>query len=76
MMTTKTLDITGKVCPYCLLAVQKAVAVLNNTDELVISCDHPSAATISIPQFAQDTGMAISTKKVSSGLWEIRLTKK
>ena len=76
MMTNKTLDITGKVCPYCLLAVQKAAAALNPSDELVISCDHPSAATTAIPQFAKDAGMAIKTKKVSSGLWEIHLTKK
>ena len=63
MMTTKTLDITGKVCPYCLMAVQKATTALIPSDELVITCDHPSAATISIPQFAQDTGMTIKTKK-------------
>ena len=74
-MTTKNLDITGKVCPYCLLAVQKAAAKLNPSDELVISCDHPPAATTTIPQFAEDAGMAIKTKKISSGLWEIRLTK-
>jgi TusA-related sulfurtransferase len=75
-VTTKNLDITGKVCPYCLLAVQKAAAALNPSDELVITCDHPSAATTSIPRFAEDTGMAIQSKKLSSGLWEIRLTKK
>jgi TusA-related sulfurtransferase len=75
-MTIKNLDITGKVCPYCLLAVQKVVAKLNPSDDLIILCDHPSAATTSIPQFAEDNGMAIKTKKISSGLWEIRLTKK
>jgi TusA-related sulfurtransferase len=75
-MTTKNLDITGKVCPYCLLAVQKAAAALNPSDALVITCDHPPAATTTIPQFAQDAGMAIRSKKISSGLWEIRLTKK
>lgn len=75
-MTTKNLDITGKVCPYCLLAVQKAVAALKPSDELVVLCDHPSAATTGIPQFAQDTGMALQSTKVSPGLWEIRLIKK
>ena len=75
-MTTKTLDITGKVCPYCTIAVQKAVTGLMPGDELVVTCDHPSAATSSIPQFARDTGMAIESKKISSGLWEICLTKK
>ncbi|MDD1703163.1 MAG: sulfurtransferase TusA family protein [Methanoregula sp.] len=75
-MTTKNLDITGKVCPYCLLAVQKATAALKPADVLVISCDHPPAATTTIPKYAIDTGLAIESKKVSSGLWEIRLTKK
>jgi TusA-related sulfurtransferase len=75
-MTTKNLDITGKVCPYCLLAVQKAAAALNPSDTLVITCDHPPAATTTIPQFAQDAGMAIQSKEISPGLWEIRLTKK
>ena len=75
-MATKNLDITGKVCPYCVLAVQKVVTGLIPGDELVVTCDHPSAATSSIPQFAQDNGMACDVKKTSPGLWEIRLTKK
>lgn len=74
-MVIKTLDITGKVCPYCLLAVQKQVKVMKHADELVVTCDHPPAATTSIPQFAKDNGLNIDVKKISSGFWEIRLTK-
>ncbi len=75
-MTTKNLDITGKVCPYCLLAVQKASAALGSGDVLVITCDHPPAATTTIPQFAQDNQMECVVKKTEPGLWEIRLTKR
>ena len=75
-MVKKTLDITGKICPYCLLVVQREVKALTPSDELVITCDHPPAATASIPQFAQDNGMKIDSKKISSGVWEIRLTRK
>lgn len=75
-MTTKTLDITGKVCPYTALAVQKAVKDLLIGDELVITCDHPPAATISIPQFASENRMAFASQKIESGLWVITLTKK
>jgi TusA-related sulfurtransferase len=75
-MATKNLDITGKVCPYCLLAVQKASASLQKGDEIVVSCDHPPAATTTIPQFAEDNGMACAVTKTSPGLWEIRLMKK
>lgn len=75
-MTTKKLDITGKVCPYCLLVVQKTAAAMKSGDEVVIACDHPPAATTSIPQFARDSGIACDAKKTAPGLWEIRLTKK
>ncbi len=75
-MVTKNLDISGKVCPYCLLAVQKQVKAMNKSDELVVTCDHPPAATTSIPQFAKDNGLECDVKKTSSGIWEIRLTKR
>ena len=75
-MTTKKIDITGKVCPYCVLAVQKELPEMRTSDELVVLCDHPSAATTSIPRFAEDNGMEASSRKIESGLWEIKLTKK
>jgi len=75
-MMQKNLDITGKVCPYCLLAVQKASASLSPGDVLVVTCDHPPAATTTIPQFAQDNAMDCDIKKTAPGLWEIRLTRK
>ena len=75
-MATKKLDITGKVCPYCLLAVQKSTAGLEKGDELIVTCDHPPAAANTIPQYAQDNGMTIESRKVGSGLWELKLTKK
>ncbi len=75
-MTTKSLDITGKVCPYCVLAIQKSVAGLRSGDELTVTCDNPSAATSSIPQYARDAGFALESKKISPGLWELQFTKK
>ena len=75
-MTARTLDITGKVCPYCIIALQESVADMRPGDEVVVICDHPAAATGSIPQFAEDTGMTCVTGKTSPGLWEIRLIKK
>jgi TusA-related sulfurtransferase len=75
-MTTKKIDITGKVCPYCVLAVQKELPEMRTSDELVVLCDHPSAATTSIPQFATDNGMTCASRKTAPGVWEITLTKK
>jgi TusA-related sulfurtransferase len=74
-MTTKTLDITGKVCPYCLLAVQKTAAALQPGDVLVVTCDHPPAAITTIPQFAAENNLACTSRKTASGLWEITLVK-
>jgi len=75
-MTTKTLDITGKVCPFCLLETKKVLDGLQPGDVLEVSCDHPPAATITIPRFAEMGGMPVEVKKISSGLWEISITKK
>ena len=75
-MTTKTLTLPEKSARTASWRYRKPQRHLKPSDELVITCDHPSAATTTIPQFAQDTGMAIESKKISPGLWEIRLTKK
>ena len=53
-MARNELDITGKVCPFCLLAVRKAVGPMKPGEELVVRCDHPPAATESIPRLAND----------------------
>jgi TusA-related sulfurtransferase len=76
IMTRKNLDLTGKVCPYCLLAVQKESKRMNPLDELVITCDHPPAATESIPWFARESGFEIESRKTGPGLWEILLRKR
>jgi TusA-related sulfurtransferase len=45
-------------------------------DELVVTCDHPPAATKNIPLFAHETGMSVETKNLAPSLWEIHLVKK
>jgi TusA-related sulfurtransferase len=71
-MTEKKLDLSGKVCPYCLLAVQKESKNLSKGDTLVITCDHPPAVRDSIPQYCQDNGMSVTTKMIGPGIWELR----
>ena len=75
-MATTTLDITGVVCPYCILSVKKAADKMQSGDVLAVRCDHPPAATGTIPAYAKTTGMEVDSKKIESGLWELRLTKK
>ncbi|MDO5845370.1 MAG: sulfurtransferase TusA family protein [Methanocorpusculum sp.] len=69
------LDIIGKVCPFCLLEVNKAVKSLPAGDELVVVCDHAPAATASIPEYCEKHKLSCSSKKVESGLWEITISK-
>jgi len=74
-MAIKTLAITGKVSPYCLLVVQKQVKAMRQSDELVVTCDHTPAATTLIPQLAKDNNLNCDVRKTSSGVWELRLKK-
>ena len=43
------MDITNKVCAFCLLLVKKKLASMNKEDILIVRCDHPPAATNTIP---------------------------
>jgi len=74
-MTERELDITGKVCPYCLLVVKKEVANLAKGDVLKVKCDHPPAANDTIPYNMKKEGNDIKTIMLEPGLWEIKITK-
>ncbi|HJK79097.1 sulfurtransferase TusA family protein [Methanocorpusculum vombati] len=72
---THTLDITGKVCPICLLTVDKELKKLSSGEDLVVVCDHAPAATASIPEYCGDRHFGCSVKLIENGLWEITITK-
>jgi len=74
-MAQATLDICGKVCPYCLLAVRKATNSMKSGDTLKVLCDHPPAATESIPEFARGQGWSCTVNKTGPGIWELTITK-
>jgi TusA-related sulfurtransferase len=76
VMTRKTLDIRGKVCPHCLNAVKEETKTMKPGDDLVVTCDHPPAATKNIPQFAKENGMSVETKTLAPSLWELHIVKK
>ncbi|MBD3254607.1 MAG: sulfurtransferase TusA family protein [Candidatus Lokiarchaeota archaeon] len=75
-MTEHKLDITGKICPYCLLLVRKKVKTISSGDKLVVMTDHPPAATDTIPHDMKKQGNDISSEKVEPGLWKLIITKK
>ena len=70
------LDITNKVCPFCLLLVKKKLATMNKEDVLIVKCDHPPAATDTIPYSMEKANYPCETKKLEPGLWELTITKK
>jgi tRNA 2-thiouridine synthesizing protein A len=74
-MAQATLDICGKVCPYCLLIVKKETSSMKPGDTLKVLCDHPPAATESIPQFAREQGLSCTVTKTGPGIWELTLVK-
>ena len=75
-MTEYTLDITGKVCPYCLLSVQKKLETLKSGDVLKVKCDHPPAANDNIPYAMKKAGHKLERNQLEPGLWELVITKK
>ena len=75
-MTEFQLDITNKVCPFCLLLVNKKLDKISAGDVLVVKCDHPPAATDTIPQAMDKKGYPLSVKKLEPGLWELTIEKK
>lgn len=75
-MVEVKLDITNKVCPFCLLLVKKKLVTLNKEDILIVKCDHPPAATDTIPYAMKKANYLCESKKLEPGLWELTITKK
>jgi len=70
------LDITNKVCPFCLLLVKKKLLNLNKEDILIVKCDHPPAATDTIPYSMKKANYPCETRLLEPGLWELTIIKK
>jgi len=74
-MTTRRIDISGKISPYCLTVVRKEAKALKQSGELFITCDNFPAVTTAIPCIAREEGLNLETRKSSDGCWEITLTR-
>lgn len=70
------LDITGKVCPFCVIEVKKHLDTLSPGETLVVRCDHPPAAKDSIPAFAEMNGYSCTVSNDGDGLWKLEILKK
>jgi len=74
-MVEYKLDILGKVCPYCLLAVRNEMKKLSSGDILEVITDHPPAATDTIPHDMNKKGNEISSEKLEPGVWKLTIKK-
>jgi tRNA 2-thiouridine synthesizing protein A len=74
-MTQHTLDITGKVCPFCVMLTRKKMAQIASGDTLIVKCDHPPASE-NIPYDMNKSGNKADVKLLEPGLWEITIVKK
>ncbi|MDR0980788.1 MAG: sulfurtransferase TusA family protein [Methanocalculaceae archaeon] len=72
---TEKLDITGKVCPFCVLSVDQKMKNMPSGSTVTVLCDHGPAATGSIPEYANQKGWKSEVKLIENGLWEITITK-
>lgn len=74
-MGKQTLDITGVVCPFCVLRVKTAMDQLQAGDDLLVISDHPPAAKDSIPAYAGMNGWKCTVTDAGPGLWELVIKK-
>ncbi|NMC05107.1 MAG: sulfurtransferase TusA family protein [Candidatus Lokiarchaeota archaeon] len=75
-MAEKNVDITGEVCPYCVLIVRKELQKLHSGDKLVVKCDHPPAANENIPTFLKSEGHTYDKVLLEPGVWQFSIVKK
>jgi TusA-related sulfurtransferase len=74
-MAEQKIDITGVVCPFCVLTVKSAMDQVSAGDTVRVISDHPPAAKDSIPAFAEMNGWKCSIEETGPGLWELTITK-
>ena len=75
VMVEHTIDISGKICPFCLLIVKKKLAKMAVADVLTVICDHPPAAVDTIPYAMKKMGYSVENRRIEPGVWELKITK-
>ncbi|WGO83197.1 sulfurtransferase TusA family protein [Arsenophonus apicola] len=74
-MSEIQLDTRGKLCPYPLIQVQKAIDLMINGDILIIKYDC-AQATENIPKWAAKSGHeVIDFQQTGNAQWQITIKK-
>ncbi len=73
---TQTLDVLGRVCPYPLVLVKKALEKAPGGALLKVLSDAPASVEDTIPKYCQKRGFEIETVKLEDkGYWELYIKK-
>lgn len=65
--TDRTIDITGKICPYTLIETREALKRLATGQVLEVLVDHGPAAQATIPNFCQKKGYPLKVIEEEPG---------
>ncbi|MBI5026468.1 MAG: sulfurtransferase TusA family protein [Nitrospirae bacterium] len=70
------LDVLGRVCPYPLVMVKKAMEKLGSGQVLKVLADAPASVEDTIPRFCEKQGYSLETVKLEDkGYWELYILK-
>ncbi len=72
---TRTINISGKICPYTLIETRDSLKELSKGDVLEVICDYEPAAKTTIPNFCQKKGYPIEILEEEKNLWKILIEK-
>lgn len=74
-MIDKTIDISGKVCPYTVMDTRKTLKAMDIGQILEVLIDYKPAATESIPNFCQKNNYPIDVTDNGDGTYRILIKK-
>jgi TusA-related sulfurtransferase len=74
-MATRSLDVTGEICPYPLIMTKKEMGKLQKGDQLVVTVDYAKSAE-DIPRWAkEEEHTVLAVREIGGSQWEIVLEK-
>ncbi len=72
---TRSVNISGKICPYTLIETRDSLKELSKGEVLEVICDYEPAAKTTIPNFCQKKGYPIEILEEEKNLWKILIEK-
>lgn len=71
----RTVNISGKICPYTLIETRDALKLMYKGQVLEVICDYEPAAKTTIPNFCKQKGYPFEVIEREKNLWKILIEK-